>query len=72
MLILKNQKSILSINQRKNYISKMKIKYLYILLFIPCTIISQSFSLEDFYYYNPNLQKEVDRIFDKLNDTNRC
>lgn len=71
MLILKNQKSILIINHRKNYISKMKIKYLYILLFIPCTIISQSFSLEDFYYYNPNLQKEVDRIFDELNDTNR-
>ncbi len=49
----------------------MKIKLIAFLLFLPCYIVAQNFSLDDFLSYSPVLQKEVDRIFDSMNDTSR-
>lgn len=58
-------------NKRKNYLGSMKIKFLIFLFFSPVFFYCQSFSLNDFFDYNPVLQKEVDRVFDSMNDTSR-
>ena len=58
-------------NKRKNYLGSMKIKFLTFLFFSPFFFYCQSFSLNDFFDYNPVLQKEVDRVFDSMNDTSR-
>ncbi|RMG23391.1 MAG: glycoside hydrolase family 3 protein [Bacteroidetes bacterium] len=43
-----------------------------LLLFLPLTLTqAQTFSLADFYTYQPELNEEVEAIFDQMNDTTR-
>ena len=41
------------------------------LVFFPFCVFSQQFTLDNFYEYHPDLQLEVDKVFDSLNDTLR-
>lgn len=40
-------------------------------VFFPVCVFSQQFTLDNFYEYHPDLQLEVDKVFDSLNDTLR-
>ena len=49
----------------------MKINFIVLFVLLSANILSQKFSLEDFYLYNPKLEHKIDSIFESLNDTNR-
>ncbi len=49
----------------------MKNLYLLIVLGLSFTSNAQEYTLEDFFYYDANLEQKIDSVFDQLNDTSR-